>query len=62
MQEYPSASPCCSAATEIRVLVVNPDVSGKLEMARAPIMPHTVVRGMVRNSPPRSEHRVTPVR
>ena len=44
------------------VLVVNPEVSGKPEMASAPIMPHTAVSGMVRNRPPTSEHLFLPVR
>ena len=61
-RNHTTARPCCSAATEISVFVVNPDVSGKLEMASAPMMPHTVVSGMVRKSPPRSEQRVRPVR
>ena len=37
-----------AAAAGIRLLVVNPDVSGKPEIASAPIMPQMVVSGMVR--------------
>ena len=50
------------AAWEISVLVVKPDVSGKLEIDNAPIMPKIVVIGIVLNNPPKSVHRVNPVR
>ena len=51
-----------AAACEIMVLVVNPEVSGKPEMARAPTMPQIAVSGMVRNNPPPSVHLLKPVR
>ena len=44
------------------VLVVKPEVSGKPEIAIAPTMPQTAVRGMVRNRPPTSVQRCLPVR
>ena len=43
-------------------MVVNPDVSGKLEMDSAPTMQHIVVSGMVWNRPPSSVHLFLPVR
>ena len=51
-----------AAAWEIMVLVVKPEVSGKPEIASAPMMPQIVVSGIVRNRPPRSVHLVLPVR
>jgi hypothetical protein len=36
-----AVSPSANAAPEMSALVVNPDVSGKLEMDRAPMMLHT---------------------
>ena len=43
-----------AAASEIIDLETKPDVSGKDEIDSAPMMPHSVVTGMVRNRPPRS--------
>ena len=60
--EQPATRPSFAAAWEIIVLVVKPDVSGKPEMASAPMMPQIAVSGIVRNSPPTSVQRFIPVR
>src|SRR5687767_12393991 len=48
-------------ACEIIDLLTNPEVSGKDEMASAPMMPQPVVNGMLRYRPPRSVHLRRPV-
>src|SRR3989304_1861642 len=45
-----------AAACEIIDLLTKPEVSGKDEIESAPMIPHQVVTGMLRNSPPRSVH------
>src|SRR3989337_2819398 len=45
-----------AAAWLIIDLLTNPDVSGNAEIDSAPIVPHTVVTGMLWNNPPRLEH------
>ena len=42
-------------------LLTKPEVRGKEEMDSAPTVPQTVVRGIVRKSPPRSVHFRRPV-
>ena len=42
-------------------LLTKPEVSGNDEIDSAPIVPQTVVSGMVRKSPPRSVHLRRPV-
>src|SRR5688572_6227185 len=42
-------------------LETKPDVSGKDEMASAPMVPQIVVNGMLWNRPPNSEHLRRPV-
>src|SRR6056297_398208 len=53
---------CDSAAAEaVSDLLMKPEVSGKAEMASAPMVPQIVVNGMLRNRPPSSEHLFLPV-
>ena len=62
MSASQTQSICCSAAEdEIIDLEMNPEVKGKLEMERAPMVPQIIVSGMVRNRPPRSVHFRFPV-
>src|SRR3990167_4536740 len=57
-----TASNCWSpAAWMVSDFDTNPEVSGNDEMDSAPTAPQIVVKGMVRNSPPRSEHLRRPV-
>ena len=44
---YTHTRPSFAAACDIILLVVKPEVRGKLEMDRAPIMQQSVVSGMV---------------
>ena len=54
----------CSFAADWEIIdfVVKPDVSGKAEIASAPIVPQIVVSGMLWKRPPRSVHLRLPVR
>jgi hypothetical protein len=61
-RKYSSIRPSPFAASDISVLVVKPEVSGKPEIDSAPTMPQAAVNGIVRNNPPRSVHRCRPVR
>ena len=45
-----------SAACETIDFEMKPEVSGNAEIASAPMVPQAVVKGMVWNRPPRSEH------
>ncbi|EWS62755.1 hypothetical protein Y695_04013 [Hydrogenophaga sp. T4] len=53
---WPSAADCDTMDLETK-----PEVSGNEEMASAPMVPQTVVSGMVWNRPPSSEHLRRPV-
>ena len=62
MSASQTQSRCCSAAAEeIIDLEMKPEVAGKLEIERAPMVPQIMVSGMVRNRPPRSVHFRLPV-
>ena len=50
-----------AAAWEIKDLEINPEVRGKDEIDSAPMVPHTIVNGMVLKRPPRSVHLRLPV-
>ena len=55
-------SRCWSAAAALVIdLVTKPEVKGKAEIASAPIVPSSVVTGMVRKRPPSSVHLRRPV-
>ena len=56
-----TASASSVAACAIIDLLTKPEVRGKDEMDSAPIVPQRVVKGIVRNSPPRSVHFRRPV-
>ena len=59
---YQTHARCCiPAASEIIDFETKPEVSGNEEIDSAPMMPQTVVSGMVRNRPPRSVHLRLPV-
>jgi hypothetical protein len=45
-----------AAACDTIDFETKPEVSGNDEIASAPMVPHTVVSGIVWNSPPSSEH------
>ena len=60
-RNHATASASSVAACAIIDLLTKPEVSGKDEMASAPTVPQRVVRGIVRNSPPRSVHFRRPV-
>ncbi len=51
VSRWPSAAACETMDFETK-----PEVNGNDEMASAPMVPHTVVSGMVWNRPPSSEH------
>jgi hypothetical protein len=52
---------CSVIDAAIMLLVVKPLVSGKLEIASAPMIAHHIVIGIVRNNPPSSVHLRLPV-
>ena len=56
-----SADAASAAPSEIIDFEMKPEVSGNDEIDSAPMMPQSVVSGMVRNSPPRSVHLRLPV-
>ncbi len=53
---WPSAAACVTMDLETK-----PEVSGKDEIASAPMVPQIVVSGMLWNRPPSSEHLRLPV-